>query len=501
VVGKPGIAKGQFHSPTGVAVDDQQRVWVADQGNHRLQVYDPTTKKWKVIGKSGQGPGQFKAPRSVAVDAQKRVWVTDQGNNRVQMYDPATKKWSVLGQSGESSGEFNAPAGIAVDDQQRVWVTDQGNNRVQVYDPVVKQWAIVGKQGDAAGEFNAPLGIAVDSQQRVWVADQGNHRLQMTQILSMGLPVVVKRINPVPVSAGSEVSPTAVPASVAKPAKVIPAVSAPSTPPIPAVTPVPASVVSPALEATHALTPATPSTTAEAAKRGVGEPANENKAIAPIPPLTEPPIQSSMDPWRGKEQQAIAMALQQKIYTGKRTVGINATLMLEDMHEKELLHAGDTGERLYLPDKIEWTALHEEGPHYRVYLNFMAWQANGERIQARSDQFAVDLQKKTVTPEDESTRHDFFDSTNILHHQHNPKADDIESVLSAVDLVNRQKVRAVILKSDKKDKDEQKNIQIALQAAEAKFERMVVYFRTKYAERTLQNVGKAYLFPGLLKGK
>ena len=147
--------------------------------------------------------------------------------------------------------------------------------------------------------------------------------------------------------------------------------------------------------------------------------------------------------------------LKRKIYDGKRTVGENAVMMLADMHEKELLHAGETGERLYLPDKISWSGLHEEGPRYRVYLNFQAWQANGERTLARSDQFTVDLQHKSVAALDDSTRHDFYDIASMLMHTPNPKAADIQSVLDGVDAVNRHKLRAVIMKSDK-EKDEQK---------------------------------------------
>src|SRR5581483_8387823 len=108
----------------------------------------------------------------------------------------------------------------------------------------------------------------------------------------------------------------------------------------------------------------------------------------------------------------------------KRTVGGQAKIMLEDMHEKELLHAADTGERLYLPDKISWSALRQDGPLYRVYLNFMAWQASGERVQARSYQFLVDLKMKTVSSDDAAAQQDFLNAKTLLTHQHHPMADD-----------------------------------------------------------------------------
>ena len=208
-----------------------------------------------------------------------------------------------------------------------------------------------------------------------------------------------------------------------------------------------------------------------------------------------------VDGWRGREQEAIALTLKRKIYAGKRTIGDNAKLALQGMHQKELIHAADTGERLYLPDKMAWTALREEGPRYRVYLNFMAWQVNGERVQTRSDTFGVDLSRGTVAPADESTRLSFFEPAAMIQYQASPKAGDIESVLSAVDVLNRHKLRAVILKSSKQNKDEQKGFQAAVRTAENKFQRTIVYFRTKYAEKTLQNIAKAYGFSAIMKGK
>jgi hypothetical protein len=166
-----------------------------------------------------------------------------------------------------------------------------------------------------------------------------------------------------------------------------------------------------------------------------------------------------------------------------------------------LLHAADTGERLFLPDKITWSALREEGSRYRVYLNFLAWQPNGERLQAQSNQFIVDLEKKTVQSADETTRQKFFEAANQMQFAPaSSKAADIEALLGGVDALNKQKLHAVIMKSDKQ-KDEKKKSEAALKAAEDKLLRQIVYFRTKYAEKTLQNVGKAYLFSDALKGK
>jgi hypothetical protein len=231
------------------------------------------------------------------------------------------------------------------------------------------------------------------------------------------------------------------------------------------------------------------------------------KALPRVPqakPQVAPPGKPAplvpIDPWKGKENDAIALTLHKKIYGGKRTIESNAQLILEELHEKELLHAADTGERLYLPDKINWSAIHQDEAIYRVYLNFSALQANGERDLTRSDQFLVSLQLNGVTPVDENTRNDFFNDATMLIHHHSKEADDIEGLLSAVDQLNKQKMRAIIVKKNRHNKEELKEIEKALTIAQEKLRKAVVYFRTQYPEKALQNVARAYDFVPLLKG-
>ena len=219
-------------------------------------------------------------------------------------------------------------------------------------------------------------------------------------------------------------------------------------------------------------------------------------------PVAKAPVPGSTpsDPWAGRQNEAITLAMYRKICGGDATVVGQAKIMLEDMHERELIHAADTGERLYLPDKISWTALREEGALYRVYLNFSALQASGERAQARSYQFTVELQQKLVNSDDSATQQDFLNKQTPLVHKHNPMADDIVSLLSGIDELDKQKMRAIIVEKSHTSKKERKKIEQAISAAEDKVQRAIVYFRTKYAEDKLRNIGKAYNFTALLEG-
>lgn len=221
---------------------------------------------------------------------------------------------------------------------------------------------------------------------------------------------------------------------------------------------------------------------------------------APVPESVKatPVTPDKPDPWKDRQNEAIERVMKYRIAGGKLAVADHAKLMLDQMHDKELLHAAETGERLYLPDKMGWSALREDGAVYRVYLNYSALQADGQRAQARSYQFSYDLQHSKFSTDDSGTRQDFLALTQPVIYKRVDLAKDIDNLLSGVDAFNKQKLRAMIVKNGK-NKKEAKSTEAAVQQAREKVRKSIVYFRTKYPETALQNIGKAYSFVELLK--
>ncbi|MGY6216798.1 6-bladed beta-propeller [Methylolobus aquaticus] len=187
--GWTGKGSGQLDGPVGVAVDFRGRVVVADYQNHRVQIFQPSTSdisylfqtKW---GSSGAADGLFNYPTAVAVDpASGEVFVADQNNNRIQVFDRAgnfLRKWGVY---GAGTGQFYRPIAVAVNTvTHEVYVADYYNHRVQVFTPdgtYQRQW---GGSGKFSGQFTYPRGIAVDSARDwVYVTDSYNDRVQKFQ--------------------------------------------------------------------------------------------------------------------------------------------------------------------------------------------------------------------------------------------------------------------------------------------------------------------------------
>jgi hypothetical protein len=83
-----GVEGESFQRPTDVAWDGEGNVYVADgYGNSRVAKYDRTGKWVKNWGSRGSGQGQFNIVHGIAIDAQGNVYVGDEGNKRIQVFD------------------------------------------------------------------------------------------------------------------------------------------------------------------------------------------------------------------------------------------------------------------------------------------------------------------------------------------------------------------------------------------------------------------------------
>lgn len=175
--GGRGAGKGEFNSPTGIAVDASGNVLVADTGNGRIEKFSPTGMFVAGFGTKGIEPGQLAAPNGIAVDRTGNVYVADAGNHRVQKLAPDGK--FVADWKGPDPG-FYGPRRVAIGPDNSVFVVDQGHTRIAKFNADGQILTVWGTKGNGAGQFDDPTSVAVDTATyKVYVADPVNKRIQV----------------------------------------------------------------------------------------------------------------------------------------------------------------------------------------------------------------------------------------------------------------------------------------------------------------------------------
>jgi sugar lactone lactonase YvrE len=165
---KFGIDRG-FYAPRGLAVDADNRLYVADTGTFRIVVLSPQGELVRTIGWRDATDAELIEPTGIAPDGQGGLYVAEVGHRRVVHFDAsgrAVGEWAML-YNTSSTGPH-----LATDAQGRVYVTDPERHRLLVYSAEGKVL------GQLSGEFRLPVGVWVDAAGNVYVADTYNHRIQ-----------------------------------------------------------------------------------------------------------------------------------------------------------------------------------------------------------------------------------------------------------------------------------------------------------------------------------
>lgn len=202
--GHPGVEDGparsaSFSDPFGVAVDRRGNVFVSDGGeSNRIRRLTPDGKVETIAGSTeGFADGdalhaQFNTPSGIAIDKNGNLIIADTSNNRIRKLSADGKVTTLAGSGavGHKDGsateaEFDGPIAVAVDKRGNVFVADSYNDLIReiTADGNVITIAGTGSPGLNDGNasmaaFNTPSGVAVDRQSNLFVADTGNSAIR-----------------------------------------------------------------------------------------------------------------------------------------------------------------------------------------------------------------------------------------------------------------------------------------------------------------------------------
>ncbi|MCB1930410.1 MAG: NHL repeat-containing protein [Rhodocyclaceae bacterium] len=128
-VGSYGNGALQFVRPHDVDAADDGHLYVVDSGNHRVQVLTPD---YALAFESDPSLG-LNEPKYLSFDGD-RLWLADEYNHRVLLLDHRLTLKGMLGSgvSGRGDHSYHKPEAV-VADRDRLWVIDTYNDRVLRY--------------------------------------------------------------------------------------------------------------------------------------------------------------------------------------------------------------------------------------------------------------------------------------------------------------------------------------------------------------------------------
>ena len=222
--GQKGLGDGMFKDPMGVAVSDRDEILVADNENHRVQVFDSNGTFLRCFGRKGENTGEFNHPVGIAIDKGRNIFISEWNNHRVQIFSWEGRNLGSFGSQGSLDNQLTYPWGLSLDSTGNVIVADTGNKLIKIFTPdgrfVMKiggqgsfsdpvhcvqcgEYFIVsdsiehcikvfnreghfqykfGKKGEGDGEFNCLNFLSVTQSNHLLVCDGENHRVQVFEL-------------------------------------------------------------------------------------------------------------------------------------------------------------------------------------------------------------------------------------------------------------------------------------------------------------------------------
>lgn len=177
-----GTGPGQLQFPQGIAFAPDGTLLVTDSLNDRVNRYqiqpDGSGVFLESFGTSGSvsdGPGRLDTPTGISVEADGTVWLADTANSSIQKRSP-TGVWTRYTEAG-GAGAFTRPWGVTVAPDGSIWVADTNNDRIVKMTVVGESVFALRGEDLGATALDAPFDIAFAPSGAIYVSDVWNNRV------------------------------------------------------------------------------------------------------------------------------------------------------------------------------------------------------------------------------------------------------------------------------------------------------------------------------------
>lgn len=194
-------ANAQFNLPSGMALDANGNLIIADRSNHVIRgVSGGNVSTISGVGQAGFANGdmfqqaQYNNPVGVAIDG-SMIYVADFENHAIRRINLQTQQVSTIAGNGtpgfingnSTVSRLNFPAGIVLDGNGNLIIADYLNHSIRSLNlSTLNLTTLAGTNAsgfedgsNTSARFNQPIDVHVDNEGKIYVADGLNHSIRM----------------------------------------------------------------------------------------------------------------------------------------------------------------------------------------------------------------------------------------------------------------------------------------------------------------------------------
>jgi DNA-binding beta-propeller fold protein YncE len=196
------FGEGLVKMPTAITIGSNGDIYVTDSKSHRVWVFESSYVHVRTIGVPGISDGQLKFPIDATIVTRdnddipvEEIFVADQGNKRIQVFDLqgnylrqfgpplVLSGWCLkygFGCPNDAHGTFNRLQALGVDSQGRLHALDIFESGVTIIDPVSgAKLGSYGSWGGGTGQLRSPLDVLVTEWNEAIVTDNNSSVMEV----------------------------------------------------------------------------------------------------------------------------------------------------------------------------------------------------------------------------------------------------------------------------------------------------------------------------------
>jgi DNA-binding beta-propeller fold protein YncE len=175
------LGAGTVHMPNDLAFDENGKLYVVDSARNKVWIFDPATGE----NLGHIGAGQLRFPSALAISGQE-LFVADQANHQVKVFDLQGNLLRSFGSAPDGwfgyewKGRFVRLQSLAIDATGRLHTLDSHMSIIQILDAATGAYInSYGSEGSAPGQLDLPLDIAISQYGETAVANNKNQRVEL----------------------------------------------------------------------------------------------------------------------------------------------------------------------------------------------------------------------------------------------------------------------------------------------------------------------------------